>query len=549
MGLFINTNTSSINARRKLTSSTNALGRSFERLSSGLRINSARDDAAGLAITNRMTAQIRGLDQAVRNSNDGISLAQTAEGALNETTNLLQRIRELAVQSASDNNNPQDRASLNEEVQQLVDEVNRIAANTSFNGNKILNGDIVNSVLQVGANVGETLNVRIDSAEANQLSRQMRRDSTFGTNANLDLGTFNIGTQVGPNQYEITEIRSPVTSDDTVSTAHQAQSAIAKAAAINDAYEFTGVRAIVGETTVGSAENEIPGGHAYNSTINGGTLTETDYFTINGFKIAGFKVLQNDSDNSLVDAVNAAVEDTGVLAKLDENSQLVLTAADGRNIEIVLSSENVRTVTGLLGNTSVTQGAAINIANESVTIATFASFDAFVASNLSAFTLVGSSTAASLSAVFGGQITLQSNKQVDITLGANSNQAMGVIRRDGLEAGLAIFGLSSDFSVDTVDISTREGSNLAIEIVDLALEQISAQRASLGAIQNRLESTINNLTTNSENLSASRSRILDADFASETANLSRNQIIQQAGVSILAQANQQPQIALSLLGQ
>jgi flagellin len=126
---------------------------------------------------------------------------------------------------------------------------------------------------------------------------------------------------------------------------------------------------------------------------------------------------------------------------------------------------------------------------------------------------------------------------------------MGVIRRDGLEDGLAIFGLSSDFSVDTVDISTREGSNLAIEIVDLALEQISAQRASLGAIQNRLESTINNLTTNSENLSASRSRILDADFASETANLSRNQIIQQAGVSILAQANQQPQIALSLLGQ
>ena len=138
MGLFINTNTSSINARRKLTGSSNALQRSFERLSSGLRINSARDDAAGLAISNRMTAQIRGLDQAVRNSNDGISLAQTAEGALNETTNLLQRIRELAVQAASDNNNPADRRSLNEEVDQLISEVNRIAQNTSFNGNKFL---------------------------------------------------------------------------------------------------------------------------------------------------------------------------------------------------------------------------------------------------------------------------------------------------------------------------------------------------------------------------------------------------------------------------
>ena len=543
MGLFINTNTSSINARRKLTASSNALGRSFERLSSGLRINSARDDAAGLAITNRMTAQIRGLDQAVRNSNDGISLAQTAEGALNETTNLLQRIRELAVQSASDNNNPQDRASLNEEVQQLVDEVNRIASNTSFNGNKILNGDIVNSVLQVGANVGETLSVRIDSAEATQLSRQMRRDSTFGSNANIALGTFNIGTQVGPNQYDVTEIRMPVATDDNISTANNANSAIAKAAAINDAYEFTGVRAIVNKTVVGSAESDIVGGHAYNSSVNGGTLTETDFFTINGFKIAGFQVLENDSDNSLVDAVNAAVEDTGVLAKLDENSQLVLTAADGRNIEIVLSSATVRNVTGLLGNTDITIGAAQDISDESLTIATFANFGAFVSSNLSAF------NGSSLSAVFGGQVTLQSNKQVDINLGADSNQALGVVRRDNLEAGTAIFGLSSDFSVDTVDISTRKGSNLAIEIVDLALEQISAQRASLGAIQNRLESTINNLTTNSENLSASRSRILDADFASETANLSRNQIIQQAGVSILAQANQQPQIALSLLGQ
>jgi len=545
MGLFINTNTSSINARRKLTDSSNALGRSFERLSSGLRINSARDDAAGLAITNRMTAQIRGLDQAVRNSNDGISLAQTAEGALNETTNLLQRIRELAVQSASDNNNPQDRASLNEEVQQLVDEVNRIAMNTSFNGNKILNGDIVNSVLQVGANVGETLTVRIDSAEATQLSRQMRRESFFGTNANIALGTFDIGTQIGPDTYKTTEIRQPVVSDDTVSTFNKDRSAIAKAAAINDAYEFTGVRAIVGETTIGSAGNVLPGGHAYNGAINGGTLTETDFFVINGFKIAGFQVLQNDSDNSLVDAINAAVDETGVLARLDDKSQLVLTAADGRNIDIVLSSTLVRDVTGLLNGDFVgVNGAARNISDASNNIATFTTNAAFIASTYSAFV-----NGNSLHACFGGQITLQSNKQVDITFGADSNQAMGVTRRDGGESGQAIFGVSSDFSVNTVDISTRAGSVLSIEVIDLAIEQISAQRASLGAIQNRLESTINNLTTNSENLSASRSRILDADFATETANLSRNQIIQQAGVSILAQANQQPQIALSLLGQ
>lgn len=508
MGLFINTNTSSINARRKLTSSSNALSRSFERLSSGLRINSARDDAAGLAISNRMTAQIRGLDQAVRNSNDGISLAQTAEGALNETTNLLQRVRELAVQSASDNNNPSDRASLNEEVTQLVDEINRIATNTSFNGNKLLNGDIVNSVLQVGANVGETISVRIDSAEATQLSRQMRRVSAVGVDANVALGSMAIGTQIDPTTMRYTDIRTAVDDDDSLSTSNRAESAIAKAAAINDAYEFTGVKAIVGKTTVGSANGAtIQGGHNSMGTIGGGVLTETDFFVLNGMKIAGFEVLQNDSDNSLVDAINAVIDETGVLASLDGNSQLVLTAEDGRNIEVTVSSATVANNTGILRG-------------------------------------FGAQTA-----VFGAEISLQSNQQIDVVFGANTNQALGNLRLDGGAAGTAIFGVSSDFSVQTLDITTREASNLAIQIVDLALEQISAQRASLGAIQNRLESTINNLTTNSENLSASRSRILDADFAAETANLSRNQIIQQAGVSILAQANQQPQIALSLLGQ
>jgi len=512
MGLFINTNTSSINARRKLTSSSNALSRSFERLSSGLRINSAKDDAAGLAITNRMTAQIRGLDQAVRNSNDGISLAQTAEGALNETTNLLQRVRELAVQSASDHNNPSDRASLNEEVTQLVDEINRIASNTSFNGNKLLNGDIINSVLQVGANVGETLSVRIDSAESTQLSRQMRRVSAEGVDARVAMGSLSFGSQIDPTTTRVTAIRTAVNDDDALSTSNRAFSAIAKAAAINDAYEFTGVRAIVGKTTVGSvnANGGIQGGHTITDTIGGGDLTETDFFTLNGMKIAGFEVLDNDSDNALVDAINAVVDETGVLASLDGNSNLVLTAEDGRNIEITLSSATVATVTGITG---LTQGGG-------------------------------------LTDVFGGEMTLQSNKQVDVGFGGATNQALGNLRLDGVAgAGTAIFGVSSDFSVSTLDITTRETSNLAIEIVDLALEQISAQRASLGAIQNRLESTINNLTTNSENLSASRSRILDADFASETAKLSRNQIIQQAGVSILAQANQQPQIALSLLGQ
>jgi flagellin len=328
----------------------------------------------------------------------------------------------------------------------------------------------------------------------------MRRDSETGVSANLALGTLQIISKTSPTTSKITDIRPPVSTDDALSTSLKANSAISKAAAVNDAYEFTGVRAIVGETVVGSAANgTITGGHAINNQIVGGDLDETDFFTINGMKIAGFTVLQNDSDNGLVDAINAVIDETGVVASLDGNSQLVLTAADGRNIEVLSSSAAVETITGLAEG------------------------------------------------VYGGQITFQSNEQVDINFGADANLSLGNMRLDGAGAGTAIFGISSDFSVQTLDISTRVGSNLAIEIVDLAIEQISSQRSSLGAIQNRLESTINNLTTNSENLSASRSRILDADFAAETANLSRNQIIQQAGVSILAQANQQPQIALSLL--
>jgi flagellin len=490
MGLFINTNTASINGRRRLTQSTNAMGRSFERLSSGLRINSARDDAAGLAITNRMTAQIRGLDQAVRNSNDGISMAQTAEGALNESTNILQRIRELAVQAASDHNNTSDRQSLQEEVSQLVAEIDRIGHSTSFNGVKLLNGDVVNMVYQVGANVGENLQVGIDKMDAEELGRQVRRVSKQGVDTTFAIDAANSLQLAG------VDIRESVATDDDLSTSNKAGSALAKAAAINDAYDFTGVRAIAGPTVVNDADT---------LQIQGGTLDESNYFVINGSKISGFQVLENDSDGALVDAINAKFEDTGVVASLDADSTLILTAEDGRNIHIEFSP---------LGGADLVTGMA--------------------------------------EGVFGGSLTLQSNDGFEAVFGSqNVNDSLGALRHDTPPAtgsGLAIFGSNTDFSVNDIDITSRHAANVAIDIVDLALEQISSQRSELGAIQNRLESTISNLSTNSENLSASRSRILDADFANETANLSRNQIIQQAGVSILAQANQQPQIVFSLLG-
>ena len=488
MGLFINTNQSALNAQRKLNSTSGALSQSFERLSSGLRINGAKDDAAGLAITNRFTAQVRGLNQAVRNSNDGISLAQTAEGALNETTNILQRIRELAVQSANDTNNDSDRSSLQAEVSQLKSELDRIAGTTNFNGNKLIDGSFLSRDIQVGANVGETLNISIGGATTDQLGRQARYEGdTFVAASAID-GTNGLTISNAAGGFGI---RATVDADDTLSTTLASSSAIAKAEAINDSSASSGVRAIVGETTISGV-----------SAVGAMTLDESNYLEINGEKISGFAVEDNDATGTLVDAINAVSSDTGVVASLDESSNLVLTAADGRNIDVSFS-----TATTVAGNAGFNN-------------------------------TVSAAVAATTSYVATGNITLQSNDLFEI---AGSSTNIGF-------TSTGVYGVNSDKAVSSVDISSRDGAVMALDTIDLALEHVSSQRAGLGALQNRLESTINNLSTTAENLSASRSRIMDADFAAETAMLSRNQIIQQAGVSILAQANQQPQIALALLG-
>jgi flagellin len=497
MGLFINTNASALNAQRQLNSTTNSLGRSFERLSSGLRINGAKDDAAGLSITTRFSAQIRGLNQAVRNSNDGISLAQTAEGALNETTNILQRIRELSVQSANDTNNDSDRASLQAEVSQLKEELNRISETTNFNGNKVLDGDFLARDIQVGANVGETLSVSIAGAGTKDLARQARYTATNFVSDDAFTATSVTITGAGTTGVAV---RATVDADDSKSTVGKSYSAIAKAAAINSVTDSTGVTASVNatEATAIDASTAI-------------TLDTSANLTINGQKISGFAVAANDADGSLRDAINAVSDDTGVTASLNSSGALKLTAGDGRNIAVSFSSEAVSDALG---------------------------FDQFATgTNAATVTAGGGGTITSFVAT--AKLTLQSNTKFEVSGGSHAFM--------GLTSG-GLYGVNNTNSVDSVDISSRSGAVQALDTIDLALENVSSERAKLGALQNRLESTINNLSTTSENLSASRSRILDADFAQETAQLSRNQIIQQAGVSILAQANQQPQVALALLG-
>lgn len=480
MGLFVNSNSSSMTAMRNLNRSTRSLGTSFQRLSSGMRINSAKDDAAGLAISERMTTQVRGLTQAIRNTNDGMSLAQTAEGALQETTSILQRMRELSVQSANDTNTDADRSSIQEEVDALISEMNRIAEKTTFNNQNILDGSFTGAKFHIGANARENLTISVKDARATQLGRQARYESA----SDISVAA---GQNISDGDVVIrgVTIRSTVAADDNLSTTLNDASAIAKAAAINDSTEFTGVSAIVDSTVVNAAAD-----------ISAVTLDSTNNITINGVTLTGFRVQNNDADDKLVSQINAVSDETGVIASLDDNHRLVLTAEDGRNVEVTT-----------LGNATQLGLAA------------------------------GPGTT-----VTGGRLTLVSEEQFDI-----SGAAIGKLGDVG-GPGATLFGVNDASTVQTIDLTSREGANRALSILDTAIGQVSSSRASLGAVQNRLASTVRNLEVSTENLTAARSRIQDADFASESAKFSKDKIVQQAGVSILSQANQQPNIALSLIG-
>ena len=379
MAQTINTNVASLNAQRNLSRSQGMMNTALERLSTGLRINSAKDDAAGLAISERFTTQIRGLNQAVRNASDGISLAQTTESALGELTNNLQRIRELAVQSVNATNSASDRAALNAEVTERIAEVDRISKQTNFNGVKVLDGSFGTAIFQVGANVGETISVSLTT------------DVTAGA-----VGTINTNTAAA-------YVNADGTGDITVTFGDGVAA---------DAY---GTAVVTGGSTVQEAADQI-----------------------NSANVTGVSVFVNDA------------------------GQLQLVNSNDTDVVIAESGAGGSDATGLVGTT----------ADEAVSAAT---------------TLAG------------------------------------------------------------VGVDTVANANFAIARIDAALTDVNGLRGNLGAIQNRFESTIVNLQTVSENLAASRGRIQDADFAAETAALTKAQILQQAGVSVLSQANAQPQLALSLL--
>jgi len=468
MPQVINTNIASLNAQRNLNKSQGMLSTSLQRLSSGMRINSAKDDAAGLAITERFTAQIRGLNQAARNSNDGISLAQTAEGALGEVTNNLQRIRELAVQSANATNSSSDRAAMQQEVSQLVNEIDRVATTSNFNGVNLLDGTFTGQTFQVGANVGETISIAsiVDSTKGGLGLDNGTATSTAGgaTTAALTAGQLTVnGVEVGAAAQDAQAMAAAITATATNVTATAASHNVN-----------------VGTFTDGGAQTA---GGSYTLTVNGVDITGS----VTGTNAITDTVMDAALDNTVETALNnAGITVSGSFATND----LTFTAADGRNIVI---SE---------AHTGADSAAAVA-------------------------TGTGTQRSTIASVVSTGE---------DLVIaGAAGATATGLTAETVATSG------------NTLTVETVSGANSLITAVDTALGTVNSSRATLGAVQNRFESVITSLQTSSESLSAARSRIQDTDFAAETANLTKAQILQQAGMAMMAQANSLPQNVLSLL--
>jgi flagellin len=504
MALTINTNVASLNAQRNLGQTQNLLNQSLQRLSSGLRINSAKDDSAGLAISDRMNAQIRGLNQAVRNANDGISMAQTAEGALQEATNIMQRMRELAVQSANETNTETDRQSLNAEFQSLMEELNRIADTTAFNGKNVLDGTMGQATFQVGPNVGEIVNV--------DMSTSMRTDS-IGNYVTKTFALKTDGTATDGDTYLLDASGDLIINGESIGAAtagsygQGAGSAKSVAEAINAKTADHGVTAEAQETVKTVSSTDIESFAFTDDLTTNDTLTYT--LEINGVAIE--TKTEGDSGSTveeLAAKINAVSSDTGVTAKVEDDGGMTLTAADGRNIEIKETlaggTEVADAVKGYFGNTITGSGSVTN-------------YDI---------------SKADLKLTSARDIKLEFANEADTLFGYADSTNTDTISTQALA---------------TSDILTIGKANDSIYRLDQAIEDVDVFRGDLGAAQNRFQSTIANLQNVSENLSAARSGILDADFAAETAVMTKAQIMQQAGVAMLAQANQLPQTVLSLL--
>ncbi|WP_318485880.1 flagellin [Photobacterium leiognathi] len=546
MAITINTNVTAMTAQRNLNSASSSVADSMQKLSSGLRINSAKDDAAGLQISNRLTNQTNGLNVAMRNANDGVSMAQTAEGAMQESTTIMERMRELALQSANGSNSDKDREAMQKEMGQLQAEMNRIADTTSFGGQSLLDGSFGSKSFQIGANSNETQSLALMDVSAHALGQTYK---SFGENAAGDLAlsaTASAGTQsangsvsvnVGGKEQTISlghdmsaaELQEKINNIDGLSGVSVSQGAD-KSPAVNAKMEITALA--MGSGTTGSLN------------LNGTSISLDDVADIS---TAG----TNDKDKqnlAVIDKINELSDSTGITATIDYSGgatdgtvagKIVLEAADGKNIAasatmngsagtgdgttagvagnaatLTLGGTAVTGTGGTAGDTSGNAGGAGGSANETVVVDGVPAVKGDFSINFAS-------------------AKLDASVEGDVKIGGTV-----LTQKEG----------TTTESVASLDLSTAEGAQNAIDVLDSAMEQIDEKRAEIGAFQNRMNHTMSNLANINENVNASNSRIKDVDFASETINMTKGQILQQAGTSILAQAKQIPQAALSLLG-
>lgn len=502
MPQVISTNIASLNAQRALSNSQGDVQTSLQRLSSGLRINGAKDDAAGLAISERFTAQINGLNQAVRNANDAISLSQTAEGSLNQTTQLLQRMRELAVQSSNATNSSTDRTALQAEVVQLTAEVDRIATTTQFNGLNLLDGTYTSQAFQVGSNANQTVGISLTSARTNALGSS--------TTVAYEVSDAQLGFASAKSATHASAVATQVM---TYTTTPQGGSATTSTVAVS-----AGDSA---ETIKNKVNASVPNLNATASTtmqldaVAGNETNDTFTLEVNGTAITTGDL--GTSATTGATAIAAAIQGESSLASLSvtDSGDGTLTISNSTGADISIK------ITGGVGNAT--------------------GFDIHGINELAAETTVQQLTQAStLGTTVTGVLSYSTALPSTTTFGLSSS---GAITTDAATSSVT----ASSSTISTVNIGTSSGAQSAIAVIDAALATVSSDRADLGAIQNRFESIVSNLATNAENQSAARSRIMDADFATETAALTRGQILQQAGIAVLAQANAAPQNVLALL--
>jgi len=489
----INTNTASINAQYNLNKVNQEMEKAMEQLSSGKRINSAADDAAGLSIATRMESNARGLSMAIKNAGDAQSLIDTSEGAHQEVTNILQRMRELAVQSASDTNTATDRAALNDEVNQLVLEIDRIAAQTTWGGMQLMDGTYQSKTFQLGSYANETVGVSIDSIASAELG-SYTVDSTSHLMEGTTASAAETRTATGLTITGPTNAASISFADDS--------SAKTVAAAVDAQSATTGVSAAAKTNLV------------LDTLSDAGTVS----FSLTGTGTASIStsVAATSDLTSIRDAVNAVAGTTGITASMyqGDKGQLMFTSATGEDIKI---------------ETFASSGATDSSIKAYVT-----DFDGTKSATTDTLT-----KAASDSLIVAGEVRFSSVGSFTVVDAGTSGAGTGYMAAGSTTASQA--------AISAVNISTLTGANSAITAIDGALNKISDARANLGAISNRIDHTISNLGNVLINTEASQSRIQDADFAKVTGDLTKSQIMSQAATAMLAQANASKQGVLSLL--